>query len=95
MKLKPLGDRVVIKQSNADKMSTGGILIPEGAKEKPTKGKILAVGPGKIDNGKFIEPTVKKGDSVLYEKYAGTEIKIDGEERIIVHESEILAVIDE
>jgi len=95
MNLKPLGDRVIIEQSEADEMSKGGILIPEKAKEKPTKGKILAVGPGKTtDDGKVITPTVKVGDQVLYSKYAGTEVKVDGEERIIIQESEILAIIE-
>ena len=75
MNLKPLGDRVIIEQSEADDMSKGGIVLPDNAKEKPTKGTVLAVGPGKTtDDGKLIEPAVKVGDKVLYERYAGTDI---------------------
>ena len=95
MKLKPLDDRVIIEQSEADEVSKGGIVLPENAKEKPTKGKILAVGPGKTaDDGKLVALTVKVGDLVLYEKYGGTEVQVDGEKRIVVRESEILAIIE-
>ena len=95
MKLKPLGDRVIIKQNHAAEKTKGGILLPDNAKEKPTEGKVLAVGPGKTtDDGKLVEPTVKVDNTVLYEKYAGTEVEVDGDKSVIVRESEILAVID-
>jgi chaperonin GroES len=95
MKLAPLDDRVVIKQSEAEKKSAGGIILPDAAKEKPQRGKIIAVGPGKIlDNGKRGEMNVKKGDEVLYAKYSGNEIEIDGENYVILHEGDILGVIE-
>ena len=95
LKLAPLDDRVVIKQSEAEKKSAGGIILPDAAKEKPQRGKIIAVGPGKIlDNGKRGEMNVKKGDEVLYAKYAGNEIEIDGENYVILHEGDILGVIE-
>jgi len=95
MKLVPLDDRVVIKQSEAEKKSTGGIILPDTAKEKPQRGKIVAVGPGKIlDNGKRSEMNVKKGDEVIYAKYMGNEIEIDREKYVIVHEGDILGVIE-
>ena len=95
MKLAPLDDRVVIKQSEAEEKSAGGIILPDAAKEKPQKGKIIAVGPGKIlDNGKRGEMNVKKGDEVLYAKYTGNEIEIDGDKYVILHEGDILGVIE-
>ena len=95
MKLAPLDDRVVIKQSEAEEKSSGGIILPDAAKEKPQRGKIIAVGPGKIlDNGKRGEMNVKKGDEVLYAKYTGNELEIDGEEYVILHEGDILGVIE-
>ena len=95
MKLAPLDDRVVIKQSEAEKKSAGGIILPDAAKEKPQRGKIIAVGPGKIlDNGKRGEMNVKKGDEVLYAKYTGNEIEIDGDKYVILHEGDILGVIE-
>jgi chaperonin GroES len=95
MKLAPLDDRVVIKQSEAEEKSAGGIILPDAAKEKPQRGKIIAVGPGKIlDNGKRGEMNVKKGDEVLYAKYTGNEIDIDGENYVILHEGDILGVIE-
>ncbi|MGD1043485.1 MAG: co-chaperone GroES [Sedimentisphaerales bacterium] len=95
MKLAPLDDRVVIKQSEAEEKSAGGIILPDAAKEKPQRGKIIAVGPGKIlDNGKRGEMNVKKGDEVLYAKYTGNEIEIDGENYVILHEGDILGVIE-
>jgi chaperonin GroES len=95
MKLAPLDDRVVIKQSEAEAKSAGGIILPDAAKEKPQMGKIIAVGPGKfLDNGKRGEMNVKKGDEVLYAKYTGNEIEIDGEEYVILHEGDILGVIE-
>jgi len=95
MKLAPLDDRVVIKQSEAEEKSAGGIILPDAAKEKPQRGKIIAVGPGKIlDNGKRGEMNVKKGDEVIYAKYIGNEVEIDGEEYVILHEGDILGVIE-
>jgi chaperonin GroES len=95
MKLAPLDDRVVIKQSEAEQKSAGGIILPDAAKEKPQRGKIIAVGPGKIlENGKRGEMNVKKGDEVLYAKYTGNEIEIDGENYVILHEGDILGVIE-
>jgi chaperonin GroES len=95
MKLTPLDDRVVIKQSEAEAKSAGGIILPDAAKEKPQMGKIIAVGPGKIlDNGKRGEMNVKKGEEVLYAKYSGNEIEIDGENYVILHEGDILGVIE-
>jgi len=95
MKLAPLDDRVVIKQSEAEAKSAGGIILPDAAKEKPQRGKIIAVGPGKmLDNGKRGEMNVKKGDEVLYAKYSGNEIEIDGENYVILHEGDILGVIE-
>jgi chaperonin GroES len=94
MKIKPLSDRVVIKPAPADEKVQGGIIIPDTAKEKPQKGEIVAVGPGKVsDAGQTSAPSVKVGDTVLYGKYSGTEVTIDNEEYLIVRESDILAVI--
>jgi chaperonin GroES len=91
-KIKPLGDRVVIKPTPKEEVSKGGIVIPDTVKEKPQEGKIIAVGPGKLsEDGKRITMEVKVGDKVIYSKYAGTEIKVDDEELIIVRESDILA----
>ena len=91
-KIKPLGDRVVIKPTPKEEVSKGGIVIPDTAKEKPQEGKIIAVGPGKLsEDGKRIAMEVKVGDKVIYSKYAGTEFKLDDEELIIVRESDILA----
>ncbi len=91
-KIKPLGDRVVIKPTPKEEVSKGGIVIPDTAKEKPQEGKIVAVGPGKLsEDGKRIAMEVKVGDKVIYSKYAGTEFKVDDEELIIVRESDILA----
>lgn len=94
MNIKPLADRVVIKPADAEEKVQGGIIIPDTAKEKPQKGEIVAVGPGKIsDAGQTIPMTVKKGDKVLYGKYSGTEVTVDNVEYLIVRESDILAVI--
>jgi chaperonin GroES len=94
MNVKPLSDRVVVKPLEADTKSAGGIIIPDNAKEKPQKGKVMAVGPGKTsDEGKLIVPEVKKGDTILYGKYSGTEIVVDGEEYLILRESDILATL--
>lgn len=94
MNIKPLSDRVVVKPAPAEEKAVGGIIIPDTAKEKPQKGKVVAVGPGKAsDTGELIVMTVKKGDMVLYGKYSGTEVTVDNEEYLIVRESDILAVI--
>jgi chaperonin GroES len=92
--LNPLADRVVIKPLEEKETQKGGIIIPDTAKEKPHEGKVIAVGPGKIaDNGERITPEVKKGDRVLYSKYAGTEVTVDGEELLIIKDSDILATL--
>ena len=95
MKIKPLADRVIVKPSDvSEDKSSGGIIIPDTAKEKPQEGKIVAVGSGKLDeNGKPIKMNVKVGDNILYSKYGGTEIKYEGEEYLIMSESDILAII--
>ncbi len=93
--LRPLDDRVVIKPSEAEEKTASGIYLPESAKEKPMQGTVLAVGPGKLaDDGSRTPVSVKKGDTVIYGKYAGTEIEIDGEKLIIVRESELLGVLE-
>jgi len=93
MNVKPLADRVIVKALEADTKTAGGIIIPDNAKEKPQKGKVVAVGPGKIsDNGEKIAMEVKKGDTILYGKYSGTEVTIDSEDYLIMRESDILAV---
>jgi chaperonin GroES len=95
MKIKPLQDRVIVKRVEEEAKTTGGIIIPDTAKEKPQQGKILAVGPGKVlDSGTRVEMSVKKGDKVLFGKYSGSEIKIDGEELLIMREDDILGIID-
>ncbi len=95
MAIRPLDDRVVVEPLEAEEKTKGGIVLPETAKEKPTKGKIIAVGEGRLlDNGKRAELLVKKGDHVLYGKYAGTEITVDKKEYLIIKESDILAKIE-
>jgi len=92
IKLQPLGDRVVVKPMTEEEVSKGGIILPDTAKEKPQRGQVIAVGPGRLDeDGKRIAMEVKKGDKVIYSKYAGTEIKEDDEEYLILRESDILA----
>ena len=94
MKIKPLGDRVLVKPSEASEESKGGIIIPDSAKEKPQEGEVIAIGTGKLDDaGKLIKFNVKKGDIVLMPKYGGTEVKIDDEVYQIVREDDILGVI--
>jgi len=94
MAIKPLADRVVVRPSNPEEKTKGGIILPDTAKEKPQQGEIVAVGPGKIaDNGTKISMEVKAGDKVLYGKYSGTEVQIDGEDHLIMRESDILAII--
>jgi chaperonin GroES len=89
----PLADRVVVQPQAAEETTAGGLIIPDTAKEKPQKGTVLAVGPGKVENGNKIDMTVKEGDTVLYGKYAGTEITLDGDEVMIMRESDILGVV--
>ncbi len=92
--VRPLGDRVVIKPASKDEVSAAGIHLPDTAKEKPQKGTIVAVGPGKIlENGMRQAPEVAEGQTVLYAKYAGTEVKLDGEEYLILSEKDILAIV--
>jgi chaperonin GroES len=95
MKLKPLEDRVVVKPNEAETKTTGGIVIPDSAKEKPLMGKVIAVGPGKLlDNGKNAAMSVKKNDVVLFGKYGGSDVEVDGTEYKILRESEILGIIE-
>ena len=94
MKLKPLGDRVLVKRLEQEEVTKGGIIIPDSAKEKPMKGEIIAVGPGKIaDDGKHQKMHVEKGDLVLFNKYAGTEVKLDGIDHLVMREEDILAIL--
>ncbi len=94
VKIRPLHDRVIVKRIQEDEKSAGGIFIPDTAKEKPQQGKVVAVGPGKLsDQGERLEPDVAAGDKVLYGKYSGTEVTVDGEEYLILRESDILAII--
>src|ERR1700759_2299258 len=96
MKFRPLGDRVVVRRVKEDTKTAGGIIIPETAQEKPQEGEIIAVGPGALDdNGKRVVPEVKAGDRVLFGKWSGTEVKIDGEELLIMKESDIMGVVEE
>src|SRR5437762_5344207 len=93
--LKPLGDRVVVKASTRETVTKSGIVLPDTAKEKPQEGEVLAVGPGKIlDNGKRTTLEVKVGEKVLFAKYAGTEVKMDGEEYLILRESDIMGIVE-
>jgi len=93
MNLKPLGDRVVVKTIEEEEKTAGGIVLPDTAKEKPQKGEVIAVGTGKLlDNGERVALEVKVGDKVIFAKYGGTEVKVDGKEYLILRESDILAV---
>ncbi len=95
MKIRPLQDRVIVKRTEEEGKTKGGIIIPDSAKEKPIEGKVIAVGGGKVlENGKKVAPDIKAGDRVLFSKYAGTEVKIDGEEHLIMREDDILGVIE-
>ena len=92
--LRPLGDRVVIKPLAREEVTKSGIVLPDTASEKPQEGSVLSVGPGRVlDNGKRVEMEVKSGDTVLFAKYAGTEVKLDGEEYLAIRESDLLAII--
>ena len=94
MKLEPLDDRIVVAPMEAEEKTKGGIVLPDTAQEKPQKGTIIAVGPGRVaDDGKRIAPTVKKGDKIIYARYGGMEVEVDGKEYMILRESDILAKI--
>lgn len=92
-KIKPLSDRVLVRPDSAEEKTSSGIIIPDSAKEKPQRGTVVAVGPGKVENGTKIEMSVKEGDKVLYGKYSGTELEIDGEELMIMREADILGIL--
>lgn len=95
MNLKPLADRLVVEPIEQEEVTAGGIILPETAKEKPQQGKVLAAGPGRTDeDGDYIKMEVKVGDRVLYAKYSGTEIKLDGKKLLILRESDILAIVE-
>lgn len=95
MKIRPLGDRILVKREEPSETVRGGIIIPDSAKEKPQEGKVVAVGKGRLDeNGERVPMEVKKGDRILMGKYSGTEVKLDGEEHIILREDDVLAVIE-
>lgn len=94
LKIKPLSDRIVVQPAEAEETTKGGIILPDTAKEKPVEGTVVAAGPGKrSDDGKLVEMEIKVGDKVLYGKYSGTEITIDGEEYLIMRESDIFAIV--
>ena len=95
MKIRPLHDRVLVKRMEEEKTSPGGIVIPDSAAEKPAKGKVIAVGQGKmLDNGERQAMAVKEGDQVLFGKYSGTEVKVDGEDLLVMREDDIMGIID-
>jgi chaperonin GroES len=95
MKFKPLQDRILVKREEEEQKSAGGIIIPDTAKEKPQQGRVIAAGPGKVsDDGKRTPLEVKAGDRVLFAKYSGTEIKIDGDEHLCMRESDVLGIIE-
>ena len=94
MKIRPLQDRIIVKREDGEETTSGGIIIPDSAKEKPQEGKVIAVGNGKtLDNGTKVPLDVKAGNKILFGKYSGTDIKLDGEEYLILREDEVLAVI--
>jgi chaperonin GroES len=93
-KIRPLHDRVIVKRIDEEEKTKGGIIIPDTAKEKPQEGRVVAVGPGRNEDGKVIPLGVKAGDKILFGKYSGTEIKLDGEEHLIMREDDILGVIE-
>jgi chaperonin GroES len=95
MKLKPLQDRILVQRVEEETTTKGGIIIPDSAKEKPAEGKVIAVGAGKVgDDGKRVALEIKKGDRILFGKYSGTEVKIDGEEYLIMREDDVLGIIE-
>ena len=94
MNIKPLGDKIVVERLEAEEKTSGGIVLPDTAKEKPKEGKVIAVGEGKLlENGKRAKFQVKKGDSILFSSYAGTEVTVDGKEYLIMSEEDVLAVV--
>ncbi len=93
MKIQPLSDRVVVQAQDAEEQTASGLYIPDTAKEKPQRGVVLSVGPGRVENGTKIDMTVKAGDTVLYGKYSGTEVTLDDQEYMIMRESDILGII--
>lgn len=93
MNIQPLSDRVVVQAQDAQEQTASGLYIPDSAKEKPQRGTVLAVGPGRVENGNLISMTVSAGDTVLYGKYAGTEVTLEGDDLIIMRESDILGII--
>ena len=96
LKIKPLDDRMVVEQSEAEEKTAGGIVLPDTAKEKPQRGKVIAVGPGKLlDSGQRGKPSVSVGDEVFYGKYAGADIEVDGKKYVILRESDVLAIIEQ
>lgn len=95
MKIRPLGDRLLVKRLEEEDKSKGGIIIPDSAKEKPQEGKVVAVGKGKmLDDGKMVPLEVKKGDKILFGKYSGTDVKIEGEEHLIMREDDVLGIME-
>ncbi len=95
MKIRPLGDKILVKRLEAETKTTSGIFLPESAKEKPQQAKVIAVGEGKVlDNGDRAKPSVKKGDTIILSKWGGTELKLDGEEYLVMGEDEVLAVVE-
>jgi chaperonin GroES len=95
MKIRPLQDRILVKRLESEEKTVGGIIIPDNAKEKPMEGKVIAVGNGKLlDDGKLRKPDIKVGDKILFSKYAGSEVKIDGAEHLILREDDILGVLE-
>ena len=95
MKIRPLGDRLLVKRIEEEEKSAGGIIIPDSAKEKPQEGKVVAVGKGKmLDDGKMVPLEVKAGDRILFGKYSGTDVKIEGEEHLIMREDDVLGIIE-
>ena len=95
IKIKPLADRVLVKRlETAEEQKIGGIIIPDTAKEKPQEAEVVAVGPGRLDDGKRVAPEVKKGDKVLIGKYSGTEVKLEGDDYLIMREDDILAIVE-
>jgi len=95
MSVKPLEDRVLVRPLEAEEKTTSGIYLPESAKEKPMQGTVVALGPGRLlDNGERVEPSIKSGDTVVYSKYAGTEVEIKNETHLIIRESELLGIVE-
>ncbi|MBB83856.1 MAG: co-chaperone GroES [Deltaproteobacteria bacterium] len=95
MKIRPLQDRILVKRVDEEETTSGGIIIPDSAKEKPQEGQVVDVGPGKTnDNGSVTEPGVKAGDRILFSKYAGTDVNVDGDDHIIIREDDVLAVYE-